>query len=137
MCTLYYGMYLSALWNYLLIELSKVHFDITQATQEDILNALIETEQSLPESMSEMSFKGRKITFPIVLDDRWTKEALIRYMQTMRAEAVYLPSNIDYLAKCNGIKGGAEEALKMLVSSPWVRSWVSRRCNWRRSTKCH
>lgn len=67
-----------------------------------------------------MEFPGRKLTFPIVLDDKWNTEALERYMRSIRNEAVYLPSNIEYLARNNGIEGGKQEALKLLVSSPWV-----------------
>ncbi len=66
-----------------------------------------------------MVFPGRKLTFPIVLDDRWNREALDRYMRSARDQAVYLPSNIDYLARNNGLKDGAE-ALQVMISSPWV-----------------
>lgn len=67
-----------------------------------------------------MEFPGRKITFPIVLDDRWNREALEKYMRSARDKAVYLPSNIEYLARNNGVEGGGEEALRLLVASPWV-----------------
>lgn len=68
-----------------------------------------------------MEFPGRRITFPIVLDDKWNREALQRYMRSTRDKAVYLPSNIQYLADNNGLSGGEEEALRLLVSSDWVR----------------
>ena len=70
--------------------------------------------------MHDITFPSRKITFPIVLDDHWNRQAIEQYMQTIRNKAVYLPSNIDYLAKNNGLEGGAEEALKLLVASDWV-----------------
>ena len=79
-------------------------------------------DTSLPEAYEDMSFPGRKLTFPIVLDDRWNREALERYMHSARDKAVYLPSNIEYLANNNGIEGGGVEALKLLVASPWVYS---------------
>jgi len=66
-----------------------------------------------------MKFPGRKITFPIVLDDKWNREALDRYMSTTREKAVYLPSNIEYLSRNNGLSG-AVEALEKLVASDWV-----------------
>lgn len=66
-----------------------------------------------------MEFPGRRITFPIVLDDKWSKEAVERYMATMREKAVYLPSNVDYLARNNGIES-TEKALDLLISSTWV-----------------
>lgn len=76
--------------------------------------------------MHEVVFPGRKITFPIVLDDRWNREALERYMRSIRDEAVYLPSNIEYLARNNGLEGGAQEALRSLVSTDWVSFVLSR-----------
>jgi hypothetical protein len=66
-----------------------------------------------------MSFKGRRITFPIVLDDPWSKEATERYMRSIREKAVYLPSNVEYIANNNGL-GGKNEALEKLVASDWV-----------------
>lgn len=81
---------------------------------------LIETEESLPDTLDDMSFPGRKLSFPIVLDDKWNREALSRYMRSARDKAVYLPSNIDYLARNNGVEDGAEHALRLLIMSPWV-----------------
>lgn len=84
---------------------------------------LLEVETSLPDNVDDAVFPGRKIIFPIVLDDRWNREALQRYMRSIRDEAVYLPSNIEYLARNNGLDG-ASEALERLVSSSWVVSEV-------------
>lgn len=70
--------------------------------------------------MTDIEFPGTKVVFPIVLDDRWNREALERYMNTTRSKAVYLPCNIDYLARNNGLQGGATEALEKLMGSSWV-----------------
>ena len=66
-----------------------------------------------------MSFPGRRIELPIVLDDQWTREALERYMRTTRDKAVYLPSNIDYLARNNGLSS-KQEALEKVVGTDYV-----------------
>lgn len=66
-----------------------------------------------------MEFDGRRITFPIVLDDKWNREALERYTSTIRDKAVYLPSNVEYLARNNGLSN-AKEALEKLIESDWV-----------------
>ena len=89
-----------------------------------MLKALIEAEASLPSSVEFLTFPGRRITFPVVLDDKWNREALARYMRSTRDTAAYLPSNIEYLARNNGLSSG-EEALKKLVSTDWVssKSW--------------
>ncbi|KAF8837172.1 hypothetical protein BDN67DRAFT_973345 [Paxillus ammoniavirescens] len=96
------------------------HFDPTITSQDDVLNLLVEVENSLPDTMTDVEFPGRKITFPIALDDQWNREALQRYMTTTRSKAVYLPSNIDYLARNNGLEGGATEALQKLIGSSWL-----------------
>ncbi|KAG2155228.1 allophanate hydrolase subunit 2-domain-containing protein [Suillus bovinus] len=96
------------------------HYDPSVICQDDVLAILLNTERSLPDSASDLHFSGRKITFPIVLDDRWCRDALQRYMQTSRNSAVYLPSNIDYLARNNGLEGGVDEALQKLMDSAWL-----------------
>ncbi|TCD67501.1 hypothetical protein EIP91_012306 [Steccherinum ochraceum] len=102
------------------IRSTMVHYDNELVSQEEILQGLILAETSLPAASEDMTFTGRKIIFPIVLDDRWNREALERYMRSTRDKAVYLPSNIEYLANNNGIEGGSQEALSLLVSSPWL-----------------
>lgn len=90
-------------------------------SQADLLTVLVDVERTVPESIENMQFPGRRIKFPIVLDDRWNQDALQRYMRTTRDKAVYLPSNVEYLAKNNGLNGGAKEALQKLIQTDWVR----------------
>lgn len=99
------------------------YYDPTIISQHDMLAVLLDAAKALPDSTNEMRFIGRRITFPIVLDDQWNRQALSRYMQTIRDKAVYLPSNIEYLARNNGLGGGAEEALSKLVSCNWVSTF--------------
>ncbi|TFY78522.1 hypothetical protein EWM64_g5490 [Hericium alpestre] len=96
------------------------HYDYNVISQHELLQELISAEDALPGSTKDLVFPSRKITFPIVLDDRWNREALQRYMNSIRSKAVYLPSNIEYLANNNGLDGGADEALKLLLSSDWI-----------------
>ncbi|KAG6373685.1 allophanate hydrolase subunit 2-domain-containing protein [Boletus reticuloceps] len=96
------------------------HFDPVIISQKDVLEFLAEVENLLPDTLVDIEFPGRKIVFPIALDDRWNREALERYMTTIRSKAVYLPSNIDYLAQNNGLEGGATEALEKLMGSSWL-----------------
>ncbi|KAG6369848.1 cyclophilin-like domain-containing protein [Boletus reticuloceps] len=41
-------------------------------------------------------------------------------MSTIRSKAVYLPSNINYLAQNNGLEGDTTEALEKLMGSSWL-----------------
>lgn len=96
------------------------HYDPSVISQADVLAVLLNTERSLPDSALNLQFFGRKITFPIMLDDQWCRDALQRYMRTTRNSAAYLPSNIDYLARNNGLEGGVDEALQKLMDSAWL-----------------
>ncbi|OAX34102.1 hypothetical protein K503DRAFT_699315 [Rhizopogon vinicolor AM-OR11-026] len=96
------------------------HYDPSIISQADVLAILLEVDRLLPDSASDLQFPGRKITFPIVLDDQWSRDASQRYMRTTRNSAVYLPNNIDYLARNNGLDGGAAEALLKLTDSAWL-----------------
>ncbi|KAI0631868.1 urea carboxylase [Trametes polyzona] len=101
------------------IRSTMVHFDPHATSQAALLAALVDAEASLPASVESLTFPGRKITFPVVLDDRWNREALEKYMRSIRDKAVYLPSNVEYLARNNGLKT-AQEALKKLVGTDWL-----------------
>ncbi|KAJ7032905.1 allophanate hydrolase subunit 2-domain-containing protein [Mycena alexandri] len=95
------------------------HFDPTVISQSDVVAHILDVQNAMPHSMDDMTFPGRRLIFPIVLDDRWSREALQRYMNSIRDKAVYLPSNVDYLARNNGLDT-SKEALAKLISSDWL-----------------
>ncbi|KAI0667169.1 urea carboxylase [Trametes maxima] len=101
------------------IRSTMVHFDPFLIDQATLLDALVAAEASLPASVESLTFPGRRITFPVVLDDRWNREALEKYMRSIRDNAAYLPSNIEYLARNNGLQSAAE-ALRLLVGTDWL-----------------
>ena len=78
--------------------------------------------------MVDIEFPGRKIVFPIALDDRWNREALERYMSTTGRKAVYLPSNINHLEKNNGLQGSATEVVEKLRGSTGSRRVIRVTC---------
>ena len=100
---------------------SQIHYDPLVTSQSDLVAALIAAERAIPPTMTDVTFPGRRLTFPIVLDDKWCKMAMEKYMREVRDQAVYLPSNIEYLARNNAVEGGVVEALQRLVASDWVR----------------
>ncbi|PFH48435.1 hypothetical protein AMATHDRAFT_149874 [Amanita thiersii Skay4041] len=99
------------------------YYDSKYLSQHDVLSLLLRAvslSSTLTRDGKVTQLKGRRITFPIVLDDRWCKEALERYMKTVRDQAVYLPSNIKYLARNNGFEESVEKALDKLVAGDWL-----------------
>ncbi|KIK67913.1 hypothetical protein GYMLUDRAFT_54638 [Collybiopsis luxurians FD-317 M1] len=95
------------------------HFDSTNITQKDALSALMVAENALPDSIVDWDFPGRRFTFPVVVNDRWSLDATMQYMKSSRKEAVYLPSNIEYLARNNGLTN-SETVVQKLVESDHI-----------------
>ncbi|KAJ3736563.1 urea carboxylase [Lentinula guzmanii] len=92
------------------------HYNPKLISQKDLLSILIEAAHALPNSVTDLNFPGRHFTFPVVLNDRWCHDAILQYMKTTRNKAIYLPSNVDYLAQNNGL-GSAQIALQKIVQS--------------------
>lgn len=69
-------------------------------------NSLLETlktiEKTLP-PVEEMEVPSRIVHLPIAIHDKWTRDAIAYYMQSVRAEAPYLPDNVQFVARCNGL----------------------------------
>jgi urea carboxylase len=67
-----------------------------------LLNTLKTIEKNLP-SVEEMEVPSRIIHLPIAIHDKWSRDAIAYYMQSVRAEAPYLPDNVQFVARCNGL----------------------------------
>ncbi|OCF62234.1 urea carboxylase [Kwoniella mangroviensis CBS 10435] len=100
-----------------------VQFDPLVTTQKEMLARLIALEEEL-ESASHSPLPSRLFRFPILLDDPLSKKAIQHYMATVRDSAVYLPDNMKYIAKANGVKD-RDTALKSIVTCPQLVVGVS------------
>ena len=49
-----------------------------------------------------------------------TNAAIQKYMRSVRSEAPYLPSNVDFVAANNGIKNGAEGVKKIVFDASYM-----------------
>ncbi|KAJ5958632.1 Urea carboxylase [Penicillium vulpinum] len=75
----------------------KANFSLPQ-----VLDALVAHEVSLGiELPSRLS--SRIVHMPLVFNDERSRKAIARYTSTIRSSAPYLPSNIEFLQKLNGL----------------------------------
>jgi urea carboxylase len=80
-----------------------------------MLQSLIQLEQSVVKSHDPLP--SRIFNFPILLDDPLSKAAVADYVATVRDSAVYLPDNMDYIAKANGVSD-RETASRSILACP-------------------
>lgn len=69
----------------------------------EVLDALVAHEVSLGTELPSR-LPSRIVRMPLVFDDERSRKAIARYTSTIRSSAPYLPSNIEFLQKLNGLE---------------------------------
>lgn len=92
-----------------------IKYDSLYLPLNNLLEELYSLEDSLP-FLGEAEVFSRVVYLPIAYHDRWTKEAIAKYMKSVRAEAPYLPDNMEFVARCNGLEG-IEEVIRYHTST--------------------
>jgi urea carboxylase len=81
----------------------QVHYDSRILTQKSLLEALIAAEPKLP-SIDEIEVPTRILHLPLSWDDEATQVAIQKYMQSVRSDAPWCPSNIEFIRRINGLE---------------------------------
>lgn len=80
-----------------------IKYDPLQLPLRKLLDTLQSIEKDLPPT-EEVEVPSRVVHLPLAFHDSWTREAIAEYMQSVRAEGPYLPDNIEFVARCNGLE---------------------------------
>ena len=83
-----------------------IKYDPLQLPLKRFLKILKKAETELPSS-ENMIVPSRIVHLPLAFHERWTLDAIAKYMHSVRAEAPYLPDNVEFVARCNGFDGPA------------------------------
>jgi urea carboxylase len=81
----------------------QVHYDSSKLHLHRLLKILSLAETKLPD-INEATIPSRIIKLPFAFDDQWNKEAIEKYSKSIKSVAPYLPSNIDFIARINGLE---------------------------------
>jgi urea carboxylase len=80
----------------------QVHYDSRVLPQATLLAVLHEVEEQLP-SLDELEVPSRIVHLPLSWDDPATCVAIEKYMQSVRKDAPWCPSNIEFIRRMNGL----------------------------------
>ena len=80
----------------------QIHFDNRVLPRERLLDLLGEAERALP-PITSMKVPTRIVHLPLSWDDPATRLAIDRYMQSVRPDAPWCPSNIEFIQRMNGL----------------------------------
>jgi urea carboxylase len=81
----------------------QVHYDSRLIGQQDLLQKLLLAERELP-AMEDIRVPSRIVHLPLSWDDPSTQIAIEKYMQSVRPDAPWCPSNIEFIRRINGLE---------------------------------
>ncbi|WP_300659794.1 5-oxoprolinase/urea amidolyase family protein [Hydrogenophaga sp.] len=80
----------------------QVHFDPALLPRSELLQIIGAVDDALP-PVDEMVVPSRTVVLPLSWDDPQTKLAIEKYMQSVRPDAPWCPSNIEFIRRINGL----------------------------------
>ncbi|HYO84355.1 MAG TPA: urea carboxylase [Bryobacteraceae bacterium] len=80
----------------------QIHYNSRLLTREALLDAVQMAERTL-QDLDDLELPTRTVHLPLSWDDPATRLAIDRYMQAVRPDAPWCPSNIEFIRRINGL----------------------------------
>jgi urea carboxylase len=91
----------------------QVHFDSQQLCHADLLAHLQQAEASFSQQLDSLSVPSRIVHIPLSWDDKACQLAVEKYQQSVRLNAPWCPSNLEFIRRINGLD--SLDAVKQVV----------------------
>jgi urea carboxylase len=85
----------------------QIHYDSSALPVRRLLEALARAETELP-PVEDVEVPTRTVRLPLSWDDPATRLAISKYTQTVRPDAPWCPSNIEFIRRINGLEAEAD-----------------------------
>jgi urea carboxylase len=86
----------------------QIHYDSQQVSLTQLLAHLETGERELMTQLAQLSVPSRIVHLPLSWDDEACQLAVQKYMQSVRANAPWCPSNLEFIRRINGLDSIAE-----------------------------
>jgi urea carboxylase len=96
----------------------QVHYDSQKLDQRDLLELLIRAEKEL-EKQPEWDVPARIVHLPLSWDDEACQQAINKYMQSVRKDAPWCPSNLEFIRRINGLES-IDEVKKTVFDASYL-----------------
>jgi urea carboxylase len=83
-----------------------------------LVDALIRAEDRLP-PVDDMVLTTRIVRMPLAFEDNSCRDAIGRYMQSVRKTAPWLPSNVEFIRRINGL-GSVDEVRDIVFKARYM-----------------
>ena len=96
----------------------QIHYDRRVLPRERLLEALVAAEKSLP-ALDDIEVPSRVVRLPLSWDDPATRLAIEKYSQSVRKDAPWCPSNIEFIRRINGLES-VEQVREIVFSARYL-----------------
>jgi urea carboxylase len=96
----------------------QVRYDSRALRLGGLLDRLVEREQALGD-VESLSVPARVVHLPLSWDDSSTRLAIEKYMQSVRPDAPWCPSNIEFIRRINGLDD-IDEVRRILFEASYL-----------------
>ena len=79
-----------------------IHYDSRQLARQTLIETLDEIDRTMPD-LADITVPSRIVHLPLSWDDPQAKLAQQKYMQAVRPDAPWCPSNIEFIRRINGL----------------------------------
>lgn len=98
----------------LLVRYSRVHIHV-----DKLVSVFIQLEKGVLGSVDGVQVPSRVINLPLAFEDKWTIEAQRRYLRSVRPDAPYMPSNVEFVRRINGLES-VKQVKEIMISAEYM-----------------
>ena len=95
-----------------------IHYDTRRLSREELLDALESCEARIPD-LDNITAPSRIVHLPLSWDDPATQLAIQKYMRSVRADAPWCPSNIEFIRRINGLSS-IDEVYRIVFGASYL-----------------
>ena len=94
-----------------------IHYD-ARLRREELLETLDACERRIPD-LDDITVESRVVHLPLSWDDPATQLAIRKYMQSVRLDAPWCPSNIEFIRRMNGL-GSVDDVYGIVFGASYL-----------------
>ncbi|WP_295870766.1 urea carboxylase [uncultured Zhongshania sp.] len=91
----------------------QLHYDSQRISLAELLAVLSAAERQLASQLEQLNVPSRTVYLPLSWDDEACRQAIAKYQQSVRENAPWCPSNLEFIRRINGLD--SIEAVKDIV----------------------
>ncbi|TFH70697.1 urea carboxylase [Cellulomonas sp. HD19AZ1] len=95
-----------------------VHVDPAPLPVRELVDALVDLEAELP-ATADLVVPSRRVHLPFAFDDPAVADAIARYTVGVRPQAPWLPSNVEFVRRVNGL-GSGDDVLRTMTEAEYL-----------------